>query len=614
MTLTEQVQSEINRLIETIKNEQSEDGSWRYCFESGPMTDAYTIMVLRILEYNDENLIDKLVNRLLKKQHSNGAWKLYDDDEGNLSATVEAYTALLYSGYFQTSDLKLKMAEEYILKNGGLEQVHVSTKFMLALHDLYPWPTVFPIPILLINSPKFLPISFFKFSSYVRSHFAPLLIVGHNKYTTRNRWTPNLQHLFLNNEKYKKIERKHSITILKLPLFKMFFKIGIKRAEQYMIQSIEKDGTLSSYASATFFMVYALLSLGYKPTSPMIQNAVKGIISFLYKSDEQYHIQNSPSTIWDTALISYALQKAGLSENDKTIQSASNYLLSFQHKGIENNSDSLCTSLGGWSFSEYNTHNPDVDDTQAVLRSITNLALYNPEFRAGWNSGVKWLLEMQNKDGGWASFEKNSNKSLVSIFPIQNFVDTVIDSSTADLTGRTLEFLGNYLKMDFNHQRIKDGVNWLIRNQKEDGSWYGRWGISYIYGTWAAVTGMKAVGVPSNHPSIQKAIDWLLSKKNSDGGWGESCKSDISGEYIPLPYSTLVHTSWALDTLITVFDSNMDEINEGILNIISWMRIPDNRITYPTGGGLPGHFYIYYHSYQYIWPLLTLSHYKNKFK
>jgi sporulenol synthase len=125
---------------------------------------------------------------------------------------------------------------------------------------------------------------------------------------------------------------------------------------------------------------------------------------------------------------------------------------------------------------------------------------------------------------------------------------------------------------------------------------------------------MKAVGVPSDHPSIQKAIGWLLSKKNADGGWGESCKSDIFGEYIPLSYSTLVHSSWALDTLILVFDSDIDEINNGILNIINWMRIPDNRITYPTGGGLPGHFYIYYHSYQYIWPLLTLSHYQNKFK
>lgn len=614
MTLTEQVQTEINSLIEKIKHDQFKDGAWRYCFESGPMTDAYTIMLLRMLEFNEEDLIDKLVNRLLKKQHSNGAWKLYDDDDGNLSATVEAYTALLYSGYFQTSDLKLKMAEEYILENGGLEQVHISTKFMLALHDLYPWPTFFPLPILLMNSPKFLPISFYKFSSYVRSHFAPLLIVGHKKYTIRNKWTPNLQHLFLNNEKYKKIGKKHATSILNLPFFRMFSKMGIKRAEQYMIHSIEKDGTLSSYASATFFMVYALLSLGYTPTSPLIQNAVKGIISFLYKSDEQFHIQNSPSTIWDTALISYSLQQAGLSEKDKSIQSASNYLLSFQQKEIENNNNSLYYSLGGWSFSEYNTHNPDVDDTQAVLRAITNLSLQNSEFRIAWNSGVKWLLEMQNNDGGWASFEKNSNKSLARIFPLQNFVDTAIDSSTADLTGRTLEFLGNYLKLDMNHQRIKDGINWLIKNQKEDGSWYGRWGISYIYGTWAAVTGMKAVGVPSDHPSIQKAIGWLLSKKNADGGWGESCKSDILGEYIPLSYSTLVHSSWALDTLISVFESDIDEINNGILNIINWMRIPDNRITYPTGGGLPGHFYIYYHSYQYIWPLLTLSHYQNKFK
>ncbi|PGS50945.1 prenyltransferase/squalene oxidase repeat-containing protein [Bacillus sp. AFS041924] len=610
MVLSEKIRAEIDGLIDKIKLDQCDDGSWRYCFESGPMTDAYMIIILRTIEYNDEDLIMKLVNRLLIKQDSSGAWKLFDDDSGNLSVTVEAYTALLFSGYIEISNEKMGKAEEFIRQNGGLESVHVSTKFMLALHELYPWPSFFPFPLLLMNLPKSFPLSFFKFSSYVRFHFAPLLILGHKKFTTKNKWTPTIQHLFTNN-KFKKISKKRRFPAFKTPFIKTFSKIGIKKAEQYIIQNIEKDGTLSSYASATFIAIYALLSLGYEVTSPIIQNAVLGIKSFLFELDNSHHIQNSPSTIWDTALTSYALQEADVTLNDEAIRSSSNYLLSLQLKIVENEHT---IGLGGWGFSDSNTQNPDVDDTQAVLRATTNLSLIDDDYRNSWNAGVKWLFEMQNKDGGWASFEKNSSKYLKLFFPIQNFVDTAIDPSTADLTGRTIEFLGSKLKLNMNHPRIEDGVNWLINNQNEDGSWYGRWGISYIYGTWAAITGMKAVGIPSNHPSIQKANNWLLTIKKDDGGWGESCKSDIERMYIPLSFSTVVHTSWVVDTLISINDYPTKEIEDGIANILNWLKIHDKRLTYPTGGGLPGHFYINYHSYQSIWPLLTLSHYLKKYK
>ncbi|PFH82797.1 prenyltransferase/squalene oxidase repeat-containing protein [Bacillus sp. AFS088145] len=610
MDLSEKVRAEIDSLIDKIKLDQSDDGSWRYCFESGPMTDAYMIIILRTIECHDEELIKKLVNRLLIKQDVSGSWKLFDDDSGNLSVTVEAYTALLFSGYIEITDEKMKKAEAFIRQNGGLESVHVSTKFMLALHELYPWPSFFPVPLLLMNLPKFFPLSFFKFSSYVRFHFAPLLILGHKRFTIKNKWTPTIQHLFTNN-KFKATNKKRKFSNFKMPFINSLSKVAIKKAEQYILQNIERDGTLSSYASATFIGIYALLSLGYQATSPVIQNAVLGIKSFLFELEDSLHIQNSPSTIWDTALTSYALQEAGVPINDKAIESASNYLVSLQHTLVEKD-HKIC--LGGWGFSDSNTQNPDVDDTQAVLRATTDFSLIDDDYRKSWNAGVKWLFDMQNKDGGWASFEKNSSKYLKLIFPIQNFVDTAVDPSTADLTGRTIEFLGSKLKLNMVHPRIEDGVNWLIHHQHEDGSWYGRWGISYIYGTWAAITGMKSVGIPSSHPSIQKANNWLLNIKNKDGGWGESCKSDIERKYIPLSYSTIVHTSWVVDTLISINDYPTSEIDDGIANILNWLKVHDKRLTYPTGGGLPGHFYINYHSYRYIWPLLTLSHYLKKYE
>ncbi|RFU60232.1 prenyltransferase/squalene oxidase repeat-containing protein [Bacillus sp. V59.32b] len=597
MNLKENVQTEIQRLIKAIKEEQCNDGTWRYCFESGPMTDAYMIIMLRVLEFDEDELIRNLVTRLLCTQQD-GVWKLYEDDEGNLSATIEAYTALFFSGYVNTSDENMKKAEKYILDHGGLEKAHVSTKFMLALNRLYPWPRFFPLPLSIIHLPAFLPVNFHTFSSYVRAHFAPVLILGNQKFSISNRWTPDLSHLFKSHKANK---------LRETPLDGFSTNSAIKKAEKYIIQSIEHDGTLYSYASATFYMVYALLALGYRHASPLIQNAVQGLKSLLYKSGEGYHLQNSPSTVWDTALLSYALQEAGVSVEDPVIESSARYLLSVQHR--EGAGQFVQSIPGGWGFSESNTSNPDTDDTQAALRALSSFSLLDPEYRKSWNSGVNRLLAIQNDDGGWSSFEKRIHTNLMASLPIQNFKDTIIDPSTADLTGRTLEFLGNYLKLTISHPRVKAGVGWLLDHQEKDGSWYGRWGVSYIYGTWAAITGMRAVGVPTDHPAIQKAEQWLLTIQQIDGGWGESCKSDSERTYIPLSFSTIVQTSWAVDALLSIYDDTTSDVDKGIAYILNWKEHPEKMMTYPTGAGLPGHFYIHYHSYNRIWPLLTLSHY-----
>lgn len=604
MTLRENIQTEIDRLIQQIVEHQSSDGTWKFCFETGPMTNAYYLILLRSLEYDDERLVFKLYQRLINTQQPNGAWRLYEDDAGNLSATVEAYTALLFSGYVNTSDENMKKAEEFILEHGGLENIHPSTKFTLAIHNLYPWPNHFPLPLVLLNMPAFLPFSFHKFSSYVRAHLGPILILGHKKFTIKNEWTPDISHLYLES-KAKKIKRKLTSFFFSLLPINLFPRSALQRAEDYMLKSIESDGTLYSYAGATIYLVYALLALGYKPDCPYIQHAMDGLKSMLFEVDGELHLQNSPSTIWDTSLLSYALQEAGTSIGNPTVKSSVQYLQSIQQNGPSN-------IPGGWGFSESNTINPDIDDTQAALRAISRFALNDTNYRRTWNSGVNWLLSMQNDDGGWGAFERNQYKVITRLFPIENFKDTFIDPSTTDITGRTLEFLGNYVNMTVSHPKILAGVDWIKKHQEKNGSWYGRWGVNYIYGTWAAITGMRAVGVPAEHPSIQKAIQWLKEIQQIDGGWGESCKSDKVRHYVSLPYSTVVQTAWAVDALISVVETPTPEIERGIHFLTNHHSAKS--LTYPTGAGLPGYFYIYYHSYNYIWPLLTLSHYLQKFK
>jgi len=252
-----------------------------------------------------------------------------------------------------------------------------------------------------------------------------------------------------------------------------------------------------------------------------------------------------------------------------------------------------------------------VDDTTAALRSISRIAPTNFQ---PWERAVTWLLSMQNDDGGWAAFEKNINSKLLQFLPIEKGEFLLADSSSADLTGRTLEFFGHYTNLSKDHTTIKRGIRWILKNQEKDGSWYGRWGICYLYGTWAAITGLKSVGVPSDHSSIQKAVNWLRGIQNNDGGWGESCHSDSKKTYVPLRASTLTHTAWALDALISTSEKPTPEIQKGITYLLASLKKADWTTDYPKGQGMAGAFYVHYHSYRYIFPLLALSHYQKKFE
>ena len=220
---------------------------------------------------------------------------------------------------------------------------------------------------------------------------------------------------------------------------------------------------------------------------------------------------------------------------------------------------------------------------------------------------------MQNDDGGWSAFEKNTDNYLLSFIPFKYEDRVLFDPSTADLTGRTLYFLGEYTTIPQESEIFQKAKEWFERNQEENGSWYGRWGNCYIYGTWAAITGLKAIGVSSDDFIIKRAVKWLLSIQNKNGGWGESCASDIKKRYIPLHESTPSQTAWALDALISVSETSTSKIKLGIDALLNLLEADDWRSTYPTGAGIPGGYYIHYYSYKYIWPLQALSHYKNKY-
>ena len=612
----------IDWLIETLRKDQSPDGSWNYPFDTGLSTDAYMIILLRTLELNDEELIQGLAERILSKQEKNGAWKLYyDEGDGNITATVESYYALLYSGYYKKDDQRLRAAKKFILSRGGLEDVSMFTKIMLSLTGQYKWPSSSPLPIEAILLPLSFPINFYSISVFGRANLTPIMILADNKFTLKTDKSPTLSNLFLHrNAEDNWVHTSEYRTLFSsieegvkslLGLPEQLHHLAINRAKRYMLDRIETDGTFYSYYSSTFLMIFALLSLGYKKTDSVIVHAINGLKSMKCEINGLPHMQYTTANVWNTSLIGYALQSAGVSPEDSMVTRANQYLLERQHHKfgdwVIHNPDSL---PGGWGFSHVNTILPDVDDTTASLRSISRTTAKELH---SWDRGMNWLFSMQNDDGGWAAFEKNTNSKLLEFLPIEKGEFLLTDPSCADLTGRTLEFLGNYTNLAHHHAAVKRAIRWLEKNQQKDGSWYGRWGICYIYGTWAAMTGLLAVGISPNHHTIQKAISWLLKNQNDDGGWGESCHSDSNQTYVPLGSSTLTHTSWVLDALIAASEKPTAAIRKGIAYLLNSLEKEDWTTAYPKGQGMGGAFYIHYHSYRYIFPLLALSHYERKF-
>lgn len=619
LILQKKVSRKIQDLTKQLINAQEKNGTWHFCFESGTLTDAYMIILLCHLDIKDEKLINQLARRILSKQDVSGAWKLfYDEPEGDLSATIECYYALLLTGLRQKDHPDMIRARNFILSRSGLPRAASLTKVMLALTGHYEWVNLPKIPPAIILLSKQALVNFYDIVGYARVHAAPEIICANKKYVLKLSNEPDLSDLTIPSAGQPSVPQVPQVLLDELKKnsnnlsfsTKSINDLAIKQLEYFMLDRLEWDGTLYSYFTSTFLMIFALLALGYGKDHPVITKAVNGLISMVWCTSDSCHQQETTSTVWDTALIAYALQQGNLPYNHPAIVNAAAYLTARQQdKYGDWRFHNPQGRPGGWGFSDSNTINPDTDDTSYSLRALYQSAVNNPEsYNSDWQAGLEWLLTMQNKDGGWPAFEKNTNKKWLKLFP-QDAQTALADPSSADLTGRALELLGNYAGMSLPKGNINKGVNWLLKNQRSDGAWFGRWGIAYIYGTWAAISGLVAVGVDRQHPTIVKAVNWLLGIQNPDGGWGESCLSDIMHDYRPLGFSTISQTAWAIDAMIIAGLKQTSAVTRGINVLLELLEQTGINSSYPTGAGLPGGFYIHYHSYRYVWPLVTLSHY-----
>jgi sporulenol synthase len=575
---------------------------------------------------NEKDITERLKQRILEKQLPNGGFSLYSGDGGHVSTTVEAYLALSLSGYDKNSP-EMHGMRNFILSHGGMSALSNLTKITLAVCGEISWRNIPGFPIELIHFNCNAPLSVYDFVSFTRVHIVPLMVLNAKRFSIP--LPPELGIRELRNKRAKRKEKSPNEGIIEKITSRVYLallqtqlllsytplrKRSLKKCERWILERLEPDGSLGSYILSTFYGILALRALGYSNEDSVIQKALRGLKGFIYDRDGLFHMQACTSTVWDTALASYVLQESGIQSDYPGIVSAANWLLAHRSTSLGDwHFHNPNGKPGCWGFQFVNELYPDVDDTAAAVLAIEKAGVSDTKARdLASRQGIDWVLSMQNSDGGWSAFDKDCSKKWLEKAPFNDMRRALTDPSSADMTGRTLEFLGlhGYTLKDDN---IARAIAWLQHNQENDGSWFGRWGIAYIYGTYAALVGLSEVGVEGHSPMIRLATGWLESIQNTDGGWGESCAADAISHYVPLGFSTPSQTAWALLSLIAVSPTRTEAIERGINYLLREQRSDGSWIeNYPTGSGFSGKLYLIYHMYGNIFPLLALTRFRKK--
>lgn len=560
-------------------------------------------------------LIDKAVRSILARQLPDGGFNIYPQGPSDVSATVKAYFALKLAG-LDYNDLRLTRARERILAMGGIQAANSYVKINLSLFDLFPRDRAPSIPPEMMLLGNFI----YEMSSWTRAIVIPLAIVHA---MNPRRPVPagfNLQELFLENGQQLEFRRdRTSFTWRNVFLridkaLKLWEKYGpksvrqraIRKAADWMIEHTQHTDGVAAIYPPMMYVIMALDLLGYPPNSPERIEAQQQFDNLMVDDGERFFFQPCFSVVWDTAIAAFALGEAVEPHHDVLRRSA-DWLLT---KEVRRKGDWSVkrpkTEPSGWYFEFANEFYPDIDDTAMVLLALNRShATRSEDQQAVEHRAIHWLFDMQSKDGGWAAFDADNDWRPLSFVPFADH-NAMLDPTCPDITGRVLEALCAY-GYNRSHPAIEKGVQYLVRTQEQDGSWYGRWGVDYIYGTFLALRGLAAAGVSDREAYVQRALEWVRSIQNFDGGWGESCESYHEKSFVPAA-STPSQTGWAILALLAGGDTTSTSLHDGIDYLL---RMQNSDGTWEeglaTGTGFPEVFYLCYHLYRHSFPLLALN-------
>lgn len=580
---------------------------------------------------------------------------MYPGGGVEISGSVKAYFALKLTGHTPSAEY-MQRAREAILKHGGADAVNSYTRFFLALLGQIPYEQCPSVPVEAVLLPKWSPVSLHQVSSWSRTIIVPLSIVSAFKpvrvlasqYGIRelflrepDQWPPlrcpglkggtglfSWDRFFRTVDKTYKCCERLGLTPLR--------NRAIRRAEQWMLDRFEGSDGLGAIYPPIVWSILALHCLGYDDDHPAVQYNHRQLEDLVIEDEESGNVRLQPckSPVWDTAIAMRALAASGLSGQRRAMRRGVAWLLDQQIDRHGDWADTVDAAPGGWAFEYHNDFYPDSDDTAMVLMALRTqfddapqaAEALPPEFRLlrdededdreqlstlvqmadAIDRGSRWMLAMQNSDGGWGAFDRNNDREFLCHVPFADH-NAMIDPSTPDLTGRVLEALGK-LGHRVGEPAVDRAVDYIRRTREPDGSWFGRWGVNYVYGTWQAITGLREVGVPADDPAIVAGAHWLLAHQQACGGWGESPDSyeqpHLRGQGTP----TASQTAWALLGLLAAGLEQHPAVARGV-RFLTQTQNDDGTWTETefTGTGFPRVFYLRYHYYPIYFPLLALS-------
>ena len=623
---------------------QNPDGYWWAELESNVTMTAEVVLLHKIWGTDKTRPMHKAEKFLRSQQRDHGGWELFYGDGGELSVTVETYMALKLLGV-AIDDPAMENARAFILARGGVAKTRVFTKFHLALIGCYPWSGLPSIPpgLMLLPSLKVeIPnpfgseplfsastFSIYELSSWARGSTVPLMIVFDRKPVFLVDRPITLDELYADgiaNTTFD-LPRKSDWTDLFVDLDKVFKlaenwnlmpfrEAGLEAAEQWILERQEATGDWGGIIPAMLNSLLALRCLDYNAADPVVDRGLKAVDRFSNQTNDIFSVQPCVSPVWDTALVMRSLVDSGMAPDHPALVRGGEWLLD---KQILDYGDWAVKNQhgkpGAWAFEFENRFYPDVDDSAVVVMALAAVELPNDRLkRQAIGRAVDWMITMQCKPGGWAAFDLDNDQDWLNAHPYGD-LKAMIDPNTADVTARVLEMLGRLSGSLMDGHHLDRALSYLTREQESDGSWFGRWGVNYVYGTSGVLAALSLIAPVTQRSSIERGANWLVKCQNPDGGWGETCASYANPALKGKGTSTASQTAWALIGLLAAGDATnqfaWDEIEQGITYLLATQQKDGTwNEDYFTGTGFPGHFYLKYHLYQQHFPLTALGRYR----
>ena len=606
-----------------LRSRQAEDGHWVFELEADATIAAEYILLEHFLDDIDAEVEDKLARHLRRIQGAGGGWPLFHAGDMNLSASVKAYYALKLVGD-DPDAAHMKRARDAIVERGGGARSNVFTRVTLALFGQVPWRAVPVMPIETMLLPRWFPFHLSKVSYWSRTVLVPLLVLMSRRPEARNPRAIGIEELFVVppfeerrylvnptgawlGDLFLGIDR---LLRLAVPLVPGFLKRwSERRAVAFVTERLNGEDGLGGIFPAMANAVMAFRILGYPEDHPDYVTALKAVRKLLVFDGDSGYCQPCLSPVWDTALAMHALMEAEAVEDRARIRKAAAWLRDVQILEVAGDWADNRPGLrpGAWAFQYRNDHYPDTDDASAVLMALDRDG--DAASAMAIDRGVEWVLGMQSKNGGWGSFDADNTHAYLNHIPFADH-GALLDPPTADVSARCLGMLAQR-GYGRDHPAVAGAIAYLLGEQEEDGSWYGRWGTNYIYGTWSVLLAFNAIGEDAAAPHIAKAVAWLKSRQREDGGWGEDCATywpDRRGE---VKASTPSQTAWALLALMAAGEVDSDAVRRGIAYLLNapmtdgmWHEEHYNAV------GFPRVFFLRYHGYSAYFPLWALARYR----